>query len=92
MPYDSIITAFASVGIDAVFDETTPEVEFENKITRWNNLTTENINQIKRELLNLEKQNINSFVSALVRSLSRRVENVTIVILHGQPQQINSLT
>lgn len=39
LKYDSIMNAFASVGVDASFNESTSEAEFQAKINQWNNLS-----------------------------------------------------
>jgi len=91
LQYNSIVAAFSVVGLDADFDEKTPEAKFQDKITRWNNLSNQDINNIKNQLLNLEKTKIDNFINALMESLSRRVDGVTVTILHGQPQQISRI-
>lgn len=87
LEYDSIVTAFASAGINSSFDEKTPEVEFQTKIAQWNNLSTQDIANIKEQLLSLEKVKIDNFIATLEQSFSRRVQGVTVIVLHGLAQQ-----
>lgn len=91
LQYNSIVTAFSVVGIDAEFDEKTPEAEFQNKIASWNTLLKQDIDKIKNQLLLIEKVRIDNFINALMESLSRQVDGVTVTILHGQPQQIHRI-
>ncbi|MBD2185451.1 DNA methylase [Planktothrix sp. FACHB-1355] len=91
LQYDSIVQAFASVGIDASFDEKTPEVEFQNKIGQWNTLSPPEVAEIKNKLLSLEKVSIDSFINSLHQSFSRRIQGVTVTVLHGLPQQITNI-
>lgn len=91
LKYNSIVMAFTSVGIDASFNESTPEAEFQNKIAKWNTLSTQDIAKIKSQLLILEKAGIDNFINALLQSLSRRVAGVTVTVLHGQLQQIATI-
>jgi hypothetical protein len=86
--YDSIVRAFATVGIDASFDENTPEVEFQNKIAQWNNLSKTDILNIKNKILNLEQDRINTFINSLEQSFSRLIQAITVTVLHGHAQQI----
>ncbi len=89
--YDSIVRAFSSVGIDASFNENTPEAEFQNKIGRWNNLSMQDIAEIKNQLLRIEKAKIENFITNLNQSFSRQLQGVTVTILHGLSQQIATI-
>ncbi len=86
--YEKIVQAFVSAGIDASFDEKTPETNFENKISQWNSLSIQEISNIKNQLLNIEKSNIDNFINTLLQSFARQVQGVTVIILHGLSQQI----
>lgn len=89
--YDSIVSAFASVGIDADFDETTTELQFHNKIAKWNRLTPQDITEIKSHLLNIEKNSIDNFINTLNQSFSRRLQGVTATVLHGLSQPMATI-
>ncbi len=86
--YNNIIQAFASAGINASFDEKTLETEFQNKINQWNNLSVNDIGNIKNKLLSLEHAKIDNFINTLEQTFSRRVQSVNVTILHGLSQQI----
>lgn len=88
LQYGSIVGAFASVQIDASFDENTPEAEFKKKISQWNTLSTQDIVEIKNQLLSLEKFRIDNFINTLNQSFSRRVQGVSVTVLHGLMRQI----
>lgn len=87
LEYENIVKSFASVGIEASFNESTPEVEFQNKITEWNNLSTQNIAMVKNQLLSLEKFKIDNFIISLKNSFARLVQEVSVIVLHGLSQQ-----
>lgn len=89
--YDNIIKAFASANINASFDEKTSEAEFQNKIAQWQTLPTGEINNIKNQLLNLERVKINNFINTLEQTISRRIQSVNVIILHGLSQQISNI-
>ncbi len=91
LKYDSIVKAFASVEINASFNESTPEAEFQFKIAQWKNLLTQNITKIKNQLLSLEKNEIDNFINSLEHSFSRQVQGVTVTVLHGLRQQISTI-
>jgi hypothetical protein len=91
LQYSSIVSAFASVGIDADFDETTTELEFQNKIAQWNTLSQQDITAIKSHLLNIEKNSIDNFMNTLNQSFSRQVQGVTATVLHGLSQPMATI-
>jgi hypothetical protein len=98
LPYDAIVWAFATVGIDASFSEDTEEEEFRQKINQFEALTKKKVAKIKQSLLNPPKAKdragapdeppMAQFVAALNASFSRGVQGITVVVLHGQPQQL----
>jgi hypothetical protein len=91
LKYDNIVKSFSSVGINASFNESTPEVEFKNKIAQWDKLSMENITSIKNQLLSLEKVKINNFIDTLQHSFSRLIQQVNIIVLHGLSQQVATI-
>jgi hypothetical protein len=99
IPYQDILQAFAGVGIDASFTESTPEKEFRKKIKQFEALSPEQFEQLKKDLLYPQRQggqpNLPSdkppmaeFLEALDRSLTRNVIGFTVIVLHGQAQQL----
>lgn len=91
LKYENIVKAFEEVGINASFNESTPETEFQNKINNWNNLLAQDIANIKTQLLSLEKPNIDTFITEVNKSFSRRIQNVSIIVLHGLIHQLDSV-
>jgi hypothetical protein len=97
VPYAKIVGAFAAVGIHAAFDEYTAESAFREKIRQFEQLSARQVAQVRRRLVNppgIERDDhadggltIPQFVAALDASLARGVQGITVVVLHGQPQQ-----
>jgi hypothetical protein len=98
VPYPVIVTAFAVVGIDAAFEENTAEEELGAKIRQYEALTGKQVERLKAALLK-PPQNAGSpagvpvlpmteFLAALEASLSRGVQGITVVVLHGSPRQL----
>lgn len=88
-PYESVIKAFTKFGINAVFDEKTADADFRKKIESWNKLT--NKEDIAKELLKLNKKGVDEFLSSLSDSVSRFIERIIILPLHGQENISNSI-
>ncbi len=90
-PYESVLKAFSIVGIDASFDEDTPESEFRRKVAQLRRLSTTQLARVKSKLLQAEKAQIDRFFQELRRSLSRRVVGITVSVLHGAPREVPSV-
>ncbi len=89
-PYATVMKAFAKAGIDATSSELTTEQEFRNKIEAWYNLT--NKQAVSKELVGLNKKEVSDFILSLANSVTRHVEQVYILPLHGQQSQVSSVT
>ncbi|HXG09589.1 MAG TPA: hypothetical protein VNK04_07350 [Gemmataceae bacterium] len=88
IPYSTIVQAFAAVGIDAAFNEDTPERSFRHKVRQYKALTDKHRQRIKEHLLSADQSPMKEFLAALDASLSRGVLGVTVIVLHGQPRQL----
>lgn len=81
-PYDTVIKAFKKFGINADFDEKTSEQDFIQKIESWNKL--ENKSDVAKQLLTLNKKEVKQFLISLEETISRFIESIIILPLHGQ--------
>jgi len=88
-PYQSVVNAFKKVGIIADFNENTEEEEFRKKIESWENIT--NKSDVAKELLKINKKNIDEFFNSLTNSVSRFIERIVILPLHGQETFANNI-
>jgi hypothetical protein len=94
IPYPDIINAFTAVGIDASFDEDTPERRFREKIKQYKALSSPQLKTLKQALLTSHQPGrspLKAFLESLDASLSRRIMGITIAVLHGRPQQIATI-
>lgn len=89
-PYNTVIKAFAKFGIDASFGENTTEAEFRQKIDAWYNLP--NPADVSKEMVRLNKAEVAAFLDSLAKSVSRHVEQIWILPLHGQQSQVATIT
>lgn len=98
VPYDAIVQAFAAVGLDAAFNENTLEREFRKKLTQFKALSKKQVERIKGGLLTPTSHNaagpasaglpISQFLATLNASLARGVQGISVIVLHGAPQQL----
>jgi hypothetical protein len=90
-PYDSVLEAFATVGIDTGFEETTPDRTFRTKLRQWNRLPLHQKTRVWERLLELNREAVEDFMDALERSVERRLLVVRVVPLHGTAVELPSL-
>jgi pyruvate dehydrogenase complex dehydrogenase (E1) component len=90
-PYDTIIEAFRKVRIDAHFDEGTPDTEVAAKIRAWEARSELQHRNAAHALSQLNHQQISDFMAALRRTVTRRIELVRILHLHGTSRELPSL-
>lgn len=89
-PYETVVKAFGKFGINAASDERTEEKEFRKKIDSWNELS--NKSDVAKELLKLNKKNVNEFFISLSSSVSRFIERIIILPLHGQESSLTNIS
>lgn len=87
--YESVIAAFAKYGIDACFDEQTEEDNFVQKIESWEK--SEHKEDIAKFLFEINKESVDKFFSSLEVSVSRFIEQIIILPLHGQELSIMTI-
>ncbi len=83
LTYDSVIEAFASVGIDASYDESTPDSDHEAKMRRWKAAPLRKRNGVWNKLMELNQRNLDEFLHHMERAVLRQINAVRIVPLHG---------
>ncbi|MEK6258353.1 MAG: DNA methylase [Planctomycetota bacterium] len=88
-PYQSVVSAFATAGIDAAFDEETPDRELAKKVARFKALSEHKKQQLTESLRQQHASELAGFIAALEVSLNRRVVTVFVLPLHGQAYEMS---
>ncbi|HEX8202302.1 MAG TPA: hypothetical protein VF590_17625 [Isosphaeraceae bacterium] len=83
--YESVLEAFKTVGIDAWFDEKTPEAVHIERKKQWDALSEEERTKVWRKLIELNEKNLRNFKLRLERAVKRLITAVRIIPLHGTP-------
>jgi len=86
-PYSTVTTAFSTVGIEASSNEGTPDREFAARVLRWRALSAPQKDQVRRELIRLNAEQIAVFMTRLEQAVNRQVRSVRILPLHGTPME-----
>ncbi len=81
--YTAIVAAFASVGIDAQFEEDTPDAVCAMKVQAWEKLDKATRNKIAEHLLQEQSDQVTEFIRLLSESITRQVNRVIVLPLHG---------
>jgi hypothetical protein len=89
-PYETIIAAFDSVGINAAFDEDTPDAAFERTNRKIEALTSTRRTALKDHLVRGNKKLFDKFVIELEATLDRTIERVILIPLHGVESEFES--
>ncbi|MBI4718188.1 MAG: DNA methylase [Planctomycetes bacterium] len=82
-PYGSVVSAFAEVGIDAAFDEDTPDSHLKRKVGQYKKLVLAQRERIAAYLRDRHKAELDAFSAALHRTLTRSICTVYVLALHG---------
>lgn len=90
-PYESVVEAFASVGIDARFDERTPDQELQSKVDAWKGLSPDEKNLIPVALMSTNQAAVDEFMRKLTDAILRKVESIRILALHGSTRLVESV-
>jgi hypothetical protein len=90
-PFESIVAAFQEVGINAYFDETSPDREVQQKVAVCGKLGDADWAKVVERLRRLHQADITTFLHELEVSLSRTIQTVFVLGLHGNSYQVASL-
>ncbi|MGA7675749.1 MAG: hypothetical protein WCA78_11990 [Rhizomicrobium sp.] len=91
LPYDTIIDAFSAVGIEAKFDEATPDNDFADCVADIEALSAVERAKLKARLLENNKAVFEDFFVALRAKLDRLIERVVVLPLFGDSSTFGSI-
>ncbi len=87
-PYETVIDLFSRVGIDAGFDEDTPDVELQSKVDAYDALPASQKERLVASFRDVRQEELREFIDGLRTVLSRLIEIVFILPLYGTPTQV----
>ena len=90
-PYTSVVEAFAEIGIDAFYDESTPDATSQQKVDKWLALSDVQRSRVQQALIENNIVDVRSFMEALHSSASRHVQSIIVLPLHGQLYELSSI-
>lgn len=90
-PYDTIVAAFASSGIDVAFGENTPDKVFQKCVMQIEKAPASTIQKVKDHLSEANKTEIDNFMASLKERLDRMVEKVIVIPLYGRSNEFATI-
>lgn len=90
-PYETITAAFRHVGINAAFDESTPDAEFEKTIKEIEVLTQQQRGELKEHLIQSNRSLLDRFVKELEAVLDRKIDCIILIPLHGGQSEFGTI-
>jgi len=90
-PYDSLVAAFQSEGINTAFDEDTPDDVFRRTTERIEGTPPATMRRICAHLVRANQPGIDSFFDALNRRLGRHVTRVVVIPLYGRVNEFATI-
>lgn len=82
-PYQTVVKAFSRVKIDASFEEDTSDAEFAKKVALWKKLSKQKQKLVACSLAEINKREVDGFLEALERSITRQIKIIRVLPLHG---------
>ncbi|MFT4884257.1 MAG: hypothetical protein ACI8U4_001771, partial [Natronomonas sp.] len=82
--YDTITQAFEREGIDAYWEEDTPEDELQAEVDKWEALSESGQRKIAEHLIDLNKEKVDHFFSELEATITRTIDVIRILPLSGR--------
>jgi len=90
-PYESLVAAFQSEGIDIAFDEGTPDRVFRQTTTQIESTPPETMARIRTHLVAANQAAIDSLFVALRQRLGRHVTRVVVIPLYGRVNEFATI-
>jgi hypothetical protein len=86
--YDTVVAAFKDYGVDASFNEDTPDAAFRKKADAYDAMSAAKRSGLARGLLRKQKGDVEQFVEALEKVVSRQIDRITVMPLHGNAREL----
>jgi hypothetical protein len=91
LPYSTIVQAFATQQVNALFDEHTPEREFAARVRAWRKLPEARRRLVAEAVIRANQKAVDDFIAQLESAINRRICLVRVTPLHGAPVEKTSV-
>jgi hypothetical protein len=83
IPKESIVKAFAKVGVEVAADERTPDKQFKKQVVLYEKLSDKDKASLAAALLEDHQQDVKIFAESMDKVLSRQIERILVLPLYG---------
>ena len=90
-PYETVISVFKAFKIDAHYDEATSDAALKRKVNAYKGLSGLKKRRLATALLEANRAGVDSFIEALSVAISRQIERIIVLPLHGIPQDLSTI-
>ncbi len=90
-PYETIVQAFATEGVDISSEESTAEEDLQSRVDAFDRLTQSQQAQIAAAIRQLHESQFTGFLGALRRSLERGVSEIFVSTLSGASRRFQTI-
>lgn len=90
-PYENVCEAFRLVGIDAHFDEMTPDSDFAAKVEAWGSLSDAQRALVADALVKTNAAGLDTFMGSLTLAVTRQIERIIVLPLRGMPYELKTV-
>jgi hypothetical protein len=90
-PYETVISVFKRYKIDAHYDEATPDAALKRKVNAYRGLSGLRKKRLAKALLEANREGVASFIAALAIAVSRQIERIVVLPLHGIPRDLSTI-
>ena len=82
-PYETLVSAFSSEGIDVRFDEATSDRDFQRSIKEIESALPMRMMRIKKYILCTNGERVDKFIASLNDRIDRMVDRVVVIPVYG---------
>lgn len=91
IPYQDVVAAFAGVGFDIAFDETTPDATYVKANKRLAKITEAHMAAIRKVLTKMSKTATDKFMATLQATLERFIVQIILMPLFGMEAKFTTV-
>lgn len=89
---DIVFDAFSSEGINIKFTQETADEKLQLYCDLLDNMSQNNVENIRKYLINHNKYEIDEFDRAIINSINRRIISISIIALYGKEENFDNIT
>lgn len=89
--YQTVVDAFARLGVDVSTKETTAITDIEKKVKDFEKLTEDQLVQVYASIVDANKGRIELFMNKLRESLDRQITSIIVTPLYGKNHEFKTL-